>query len=83
VISKPIFQDEKDQSLEEKPDFVFRPLRPSDTSSKSQSAGFREVALFVDGCFWHGCPKHSNIPRNNQKFWAKKLEGNMKLGTGV
>jgi DNA mismatch endonuclease (patch repair protein) len=36
----------------------------------------QKVALFVDGCFWHGCPKHSNIPKNNQEFWAKKLQGN-------
>ncbi len=29
--------------------------------------------MFVDGCFWHGCPKHSNMPKNNREFWAKKL----------
>ena len=34
------------------------------------------IALFVDGCFWHGCPVHSNMPRNNQEFWEKKLLGN-------
>ncbi|MDO8754191.1 MAG: hypothetical protein Q7J80_09895, partial [Anaerolineales bacterium] len=27
-------------------------------------------------CFWHGCPKHSNMPKNDQEFWRKKLEGN-------
>ena len=32
--------------------------------------------LFVDGCFWHGCPRHSNMPANNRAFWMKKLEGN-------
>lgn len=37
----------------------------------------QKVALFVDGCFWHGCPKHSNIPQNNREFWEKKLLGNM------
>ena len=38
----------------------------------------QKIALFVDGCFWHGCPKpkHSNMPRNNQEFWAKKLQEN-------
>ena len=38
----------------------------------------QKIALFVDGCFWHGCPlpKHSNLPKNNQEFWAKKLQGN-------
>ncbi len=35
-----------------------------------------KVIIFVDGCFWHGCPKHSNRPVNNKAFWNKKLEGN-------
>lgn len=34
------------------------------------------VAIFVDGCFWHGCPDHSVRPKTNAVFWAKKLEGN-------
>jgi len=33
-------------------------------------------SLFVDGCFWHGCPKHSNLPVNNREFWRKKLDAN-------
>jgi DNA mismatch endonuclease (patch repair protein) len=44
-----------------KPDFAFPRLR---------------VAVFVDGCFWHGCPKHSTMPRSNRPFWAKKLAAN-------
>lgn len=44
-----------------KPDFVFPNQR---------------LAVFVDGCFWHGCPKHSNMPRNNRAFWLKKLSSN-------
>jgi DNA mismatch endonuclease (patch repair protein) len=44
-----------------KPDFTFRELR---------------VVVFVDGCFWHGCPKHANMPANNRAFWLKKLTGN-------
>ena len=53
----------RNQAVLGKPDFIF----PK-----------RKVALFVDGCFWHGCPKpkHSNMPRNNQEFWAKKLQAN-------
>lgn len=43
------------------PDFVFPRQR---------------TAVFVDGCFWHGCPKHSNLPVNNRDFWEKKLNGN-------
>ena len=44
-----------------KPDFVFPRLR---------------VAVFVGGCFWHGCPEHATMPRNNRTFWAKKLAAN-------
>lgn len=36
----------------------------------------KKVVVLVDGCFWHGCPKHSNMPRNNRAFWEKKLLGN-------
>ena len=44
-----------------RPDFMFRK---------------EHVVIFVDGCFWHGCPKHSNMPVNNRAFWMKKLTGN-------
>lgn len=40
------------------PDFVFRKHR---------------LAIFVDGCFWHGCPKHASQPVTNRAFWEKKL----------
>jgi DNA mismatch endonuclease, patch repair protein len=49
------------QSLFGKPDFTFRKER---------------VVVFVDGCFWHGCPAHSNMPVNNRRFWEKKLGAN-------
>lgn len=35
-----------------------------------------KVALFLDGCFWHGCPKHSRIPKSNVEFWERKISGN-------
>ena len=35
-----------------------------------------EVAVFVDGCFWHGCPKHGSIPSNNAEWWARKFGAN-------
>lgn len=41
------------------------------------------VALFVDGCFWHRCHKHSNLPKNNAPFWAKKLSRNVERDTEV
>lgn len=34
------------------------------------------VAVFVDGCFWHGCPDHRTSPRRNASFWHDKIEGN-------
>jgi len=46
-----------------KPDFVFPKLK---------------VAIFVDGCFWHACPKHGTQPRSNAAFWRKKLAANKK-----
>lgn len=35
-----------------------------------------KVAVFLDGCFWHGCPKHSRTPKSNVEFWEKKISGN-------
>ncbi len=35
-----------------------------------------KLAVFVDGCFWHACPSHSNIPVQNRKFWKLKLDAN-------
>ena len=48
----------RNQSVFGKPDFVFRQER---------------LALFVDGCFWHGCLKHSKPPRSNQTYWRAKM----------
>jgi DNA mismatch endonuclease (patch repair protein) len=44
-----------------KPDFIFAGLR---------------FALFVDGCFWHGCPKHCKMPAGNRVFWKGKFAAN-------
>ena len=44
-----------------KPDFVFLNFH---------------AAIFVDGCFWHTCPKHATQPRNNAAFWRNKLADN-------
>ena len=35
-----------------------------------------KVAVFRDGCFWHGCPIHGTQPRNNAAWWRAKIEGN-------
>ncbi|MFD1505741.1 very short patch repair endonuclease [Georgenia yuyongxinii] len=34
------------------------------------------VAVFVDGCFWHGCPNHGTRPRSNSEWWESKLSAN-------
>jgi DNA mismatch endonuclease (patch repair protein) len=44
------------------PDFIFRNKR---------------VAVFVDGCFWHGCEKHLRMPTSNREYWEKKIFRNM------
>lgn len=36
----------------------------------------RKLAVFVDGCFWHACPKHATKPKNNAAFWRRKLAAN-------
>jgi DNA mismatch endonuclease (patch repair protein) len=44
-----------------RPDFVF---------------AARRLAVFVDGCFWHGCPQHGTRPRGNAAFWRAKFRRN-------
>ena len=36
-----------------------------------------KVAIFVDGCFWHGCPEHCRRPKSNTSFWEPKISGNV------
>ena len=35
------------------------------------------VAVFVDGCFWHGCPLHGTWPKTNETWWRDKILGNV------
>lgn len=44
-----------------KPDFVF---------------SMQRFAVFVDGCFWHGCPNCRRIPSSNVEYWSRKIERN-------
>src|SRR4051812_26551035 len=46
-----------------KPDFVFEKAK---------------VALFVDGCFWHGCPRCMRIPASSASFWRIKIQRNLR-----
>jgi len=36
----------------------------------------KRIAVFVDGCFWHGCPRCGHIPKTNRPYWIKKLARN-------
>ncbi|MFH1069206.1 MAG: very short patch repair endonuclease [Candidatus Glassbacteria bacterium] len=51
----------RNYSIYGKPDFVFQTNR---------------VAVFVDGCFWHNCPKHCRIPSTNTLYWLNKVASN-------
>lgn len=53
----------RNQPLMGRPDFTFRRER---------------VVVFVDGCFWHGCPKCYKRPKSNRKFWDTKIANNRK-----
>jgi len=35
-----------------------------------------KVLVFVDGCFWHGCPRHATFPKTNKSYWLPKLAEN-------
>lgn len=35
-----------------------------------------KVAVFVDGCFWHGCPEHARRPKSNSAWWESKIQKN-------
>jgi DNA mismatch endonuclease (patch repair protein) len=55
-------------SLIGKPDFVFPRER---------------LAVFVDGCFWHGCRWHCRMPKSRESFWASKIARNKKRDQDV
>lgn len=46
-------------------------IRPDIVLAKSRTA------IFVDGCFWHGCPEHYVRPRTRTRFWSQKLRENV------
>jgi len=49
----------------------FRPIRPDIVFTK------RRIAVFCDGCFWHGCPEHGLRPQiRNGAYWTPKIAGN-------
>ena len=58
---------------------VDRPLLPNSRSRVDVVFVTARVALFVDGCFWHGCPQHGTLPREtNAHFWSAKIAANQR-----
>lgn len=52
-----------DETLPGRPDFVFE--------------GRSKVAIFINGCFFHGCPTHFRMPKSNVAFWRRKIRTNI------
>ena len=52
--------------------------RPIPTLRRTADLVFRraKVAVFIDGCYWHGCPEHYKQPSTNTAYWRDKIEGN-------
>jgi DNA mismatch endonuclease, patch repair protein len=52
--------------------------RPIEGLRREADVVFRRarVAVYVDGCFWHGCPKHATWPKANARWWRAKIEAN-------
>jgi DNA mismatch endonuclease (patch repair protein) len=48
-----------------------RPPRPDIAFTR------RRLAIFIDGCFWHGCPEHATIPAKNVTYWGPKISRNI------
>jgi DNA mismatch endonuclease (patch repair protein) len=53
--------------------------RPDPTLRRTADLVFsrKRVAVFVDGCFWHGCPQHHTVAKRNADFWAHKVAQNI------
>ena len=53
-------------------------VRPEADINRRADLVFRaaKVAVFVNGCFWHGCPKHYSSPKSNQRYWSEKVRRN-------
>ena len=55
---------------------VDRPPLPGLRRRADLVFGPSRVAVFIDGCFWHGCPEHGTRPRANSDWWSTKLAAN-------
>lgn len=37
----------------------------------------KKLAVYIDGCYWHGCPIHATVPKRNADYWVPKLQRNI------
>ncbi len=60
-------------------------VRPAPDVAARADIVFRRarLALFMDGCFWHGCPDHFKIPALNQSYWTAKITRNCQRDADV
>src|SRR5262245_19709050 len=64
--------------------FVDRPPIASDRRRRADIVFPRaRVAVFVDGCFWHGCYEHASWPKANRAWWRSKIEANRRRDTAT
>lgn len=43
----------------------------------------QRIAIFLDGCFWHGCPAHFAVPKSNSAWWSEKIYANVERDKGT
>lgn len=55
----------------------YRVNRPTEGTRPDIAIVNSRVAIFVDGCFWHGCPRHWKLPRTNAEFWQRRRDKNV------
>ena len=53
-----------------------RPLAPIKCAKADVVFSRAKLCIFVDGCFWHGCPRHFSAPKTNQAWWKEKIADN-------
>src|SRR5437763_2548555 len=66
------------RSLLHRSGFRFRVQYPLPNLRRRADVAFPRlrVAVFIDGCFWHGCPEHGTWPKQNAEWWREKIDTN-------
>ena len=59
-------------------------VRPKDVPGCPDfSFPYKRIVIFIDGCFWHGCPRCGHAPKANRSYWIKKLARNKRRDTQI